>query len=87
MIDLYSSATPNGRKITILLEELGIDYNPININLNKKEQFSENFSSISPTNKIPVIYDKENNQIIIVYIFIIDIKPDLLTNDNFWISC
>ena len=64
MIDLYTSATPNGRKISILLEELGVKYNPININLSKKEQFSEKFSRLSPTNKIPVILDKENNQII-----------------------
>ena len=64
MIDLYSSATPNGRKITIMLEELGIKYNPILISLDKKEQFSPEFSKISPTNKIPVIVDKDNNQII-----------------------
>ena len=44
MIDLYSSSTPNGRKITILLEELEIDYNPIFISLDKKEQFSPEFS-------------------------------------------
>jgi GST-like protein len=64
MIDLYSSSTPNGRKITILLEELGIDYNPILVSLDKKEQFSPEFSKISPTNKIPVIVDKESNQTI-----------------------
>jgi GSH-dependent disulfide-bond oxidoreductase len=64
MIDLYSSPTPNGRKITILLEELGIDYNTILISLEKKEQFSPKFSKISPTNKIPVIVDKESNQTI-----------------------
>ena len=58
MIDLYSSATPNGRKISIMLEELGVEYNPIFINLEKKEQFSEDFSRISPSNKIPVIVDK-----------------------------
>ena len=62
MIDLYSSATPNGRKITIMLEELGIKYNPILISLDKKEQFSPEFSKISPTNKIPVIVDKDNSQ-------------------------
>ena len=64
MIDLYSSATPNGRKITIMLEELGVKYNPILISLDKKEQFSPEFSKISPTNKIPVIVDKESGQII-----------------------
>ena len=64
MIDLYSSSTPNGRKISIMLEELGVKYNPILISLNKKEQFSPEFSKISPTNKIPVIVDKESGQII-----------------------
>ncbi len=64
MIDLYSSSTPNGRKITIMLEELGVKYNPILISLDKKEQFSPEFSKISPTNKIPVIVDKESGQII-----------------------
>ena len=62
MIDLYSSSTPNGRKISIMLEELDIQYNPILISLDKKEQFSPEFSKISPTNKIPVIVDKENGQ-------------------------
>ena len=61
MIDLYSSATPNGRKITIMLEELGVKYTAININLEKREQFSAEFSKLSPSNKIPVIVDKENN--------------------------
>ena len=64
MIDLYSSSTPNGRKISIMLEELNIKYNPILISLDKKEQFSSEFSKISPTNKIPVIVDKESGQII-----------------------
>jgi len=88
MIDLYSSATPNGRKITILLEELGIDYNPININLNKKEQFTENFSSISPTNKIPVILDKENNQIIFesgaILLYLAKKYNKFLDQKNYW---
>ena len=61
MIDLYSSPSPNGRKISIMLEELSVEYNPIFINLEKKEQFTEEFSKISPSNKIPVIVDKENN--------------------------
>ena len=64
MIDLYSSSTPNGRKISIMLEELDIKYNPILISLDKKEQFSPEFSKISPTNKIPVIVDKDSGQII-----------------------
>ena len=59
MIDLYSSATPNGRKISIMLEELGVQYSAIHIDLEKKEQFSDFFSKISPSNKIPVIVDND----------------------------
>ena len=62
MIDLYSSPTPNGRKISIMLEELKVKYNSIFINLEEKEQFSDDFSKISPANKVPVIVDKDNNQ-------------------------
>ena len=43
MIDLYTWTTPNGRKISILLEELGINYNMIPINITKNEQFSNDF--------------------------------------------
>ena len=64
MIELFSANTPNGKKISIMLEELDIKYNPILISLDKKEQFSPEFSKISPTNKIQVIVDKESGQII-----------------------
>ena len=50
MIDLYTSSTPNGRKISIMLEELEIDYNPILISLDKKEQFSPDNGAKSYTN-------------------------------------
>ena len=62
MIDLYTWPTPNGRKISILLEELNAPYNVIPINISKEEQFSKKFSAISPSNKIPAIVDKENNK-------------------------
>ena len=88
MIDLYSSATPNGRKITIMLEELGIKYNPILISLDKKEQFSPEFSKISPTNKIPVIVDKENNQIIFesgaILLYLAKKYSKFLNEKNYW---
>ena len=64
MIDLYYSPTPNGRKISILLEEIGVSYKVIMVDLNKGEQFSKEFTSISPSNKIPAIVDRENNQFI-----------------------
>ena len=88
MIDLYSSATPNGRKITIMLEELRLKYNPIQINLDKKEQFSEKFSKISPSNKIPVIVDKENNQTIFesgaILLYLANKYNKFLNKKNYW---
>ena len=59
MIDLYTWSTPNGRKISILLEELKVKYKVIPINIMKNEQFSENFLKISPNNKIPAILSGE----------------------------
>ena len=60
MIDLYSWGTPNGRKITIMLEELGIEYNMHPINIMKDDQFKPEFLKISPNNKIPAIVDSDN---------------------------
>ena len=57
MFDLYTWPTPNGRKVSILLEELELDYNIIPIDIDKGDQFSEKFKSISVDNKIPIIYD------------------------------
>ena len=59
VIDLYTWPTPNGRKISILLEELKIEYNVLPVNINKNEQFKKKFTKISPSNKIPAIVDKE----------------------------
>ena len=61
MIDLYTWPTPNGRKISILLEELKVNYNVILVNLDEGEQFSKEFTKISPNNKIPAIVDNEKN--------------------------
>ena len=62
MIDLYYWHTPNGRKISILLEELQVPYKIIEIDISNNEQFGKKFSSISPSNKIPAIVDHETNQ-------------------------
>ena len=62
MIDLYSWGTPNGRKITIMLEELGLEYAMHPINIMKDDQFSPEFLAISPNNKIPAIVDNDNGQ-------------------------
>ena len=88
MIDLYSSPTPNGRKISIMLEELGVEYNPIFINLEQKEQFSEDFSKISPSNKIPVIVDKDNNQTVFesgaILLYLAKKYKKFLNRDKYW---
>ncbi len=59
MIDLYAWNTPNGRKITIMLEEAELDYKIHLVNLEKKEQFAPEFLKISPNNKIPAIVDND----------------------------
>ena len=58
-IDLYYWPTPNGHKITILLEELGVPYNLHFINIGKGDQFLPDFLAISPNNKMPAIVDPE----------------------------
>ncbi len=59
MIDLYYAPTPNGLKIRLFLEEAGLAYRIVPVNLGKGEQFSPEFLSISPNNKIPAIVDHE----------------------------
>lgn len=60
MIDLYTWHTPNGRKVSILLEELGIDYTVHPIDISKDEQFDPAFLKIAPNNRIPAIVDQDN---------------------------
>ncbi len=62
MIDLYSANTPNGKKISIMLEEIGFDYKVIKVDINNGEQFKDEFKKISPLSKIPVIFDHKNKK-------------------------
>ena len=59
MIDLYTWSTPNGRKVSIMLEELGLDYAVHPVDIGKGEQFEPEFLAISPNNKIPAIVDAD----------------------------
>lgn len=59
MIDLYTWTTPNGRKVSILLEELRIPYTVYSIDISKDEQFAPDFLKIAPNNRIPAIVDHE----------------------------
>ena len=60
MIELFASDTPNGKKISIMLEEIKLPYKVISIDLGKGEQFKQTFIELSPFSKIPVI--KDNNE-------------------------
>lgn len=59
-IELYTAPTPNGRKVSIALEELGIPYTVHAVDLDAGEQFDESFRAISPNNRIPAIVDRDN---------------------------
>ena len=59
MIELLTADTPNGKKISIMLEEINYDYKVTKININKDEQFKPEFKKLSPFSKIPVIIDHE----------------------------
>ena len=60
MYDLYTWGTPNGRKVSIMLEELELSYEVKTVNITKDEQFSSEFLEISPNNKIPALVDRDN---------------------------
>ena len=62
MIELLTANTPNGKKISIMLEEIKFKYKVTKININKNEQFNPEFVKLSPFRKIPVIIDHQNNQ-------------------------
>jgi GST-like protein len=57
LIDLYTWSTPNGRKVSIMLEETGLDYRVKPVNIGQGEQFAPEFLKISPNNRIPAIVD------------------------------
>ena len=59
MIDLHYAPTPNGWKISIMLEELGIPYNVIPVNIREGDQFKPEFLAVSPNNRIPAIVDRQ----------------------------
>jgi GST-like protein len=59
MIDLFYWPTPNGKKVTILLEEAGIPYNVVSLNIGRGDQFTDDFLKISPNNRMPAMVDTE----------------------------
>ena len=61
MIDLYTFTTPNGRKISIMLEEVGLDYQVHKVDITKGEQFTPEYIAINPNSKIPAIIDRDRD--------------------------
>ena len=62
MIELFTADTPNGKKISIMLEEIGYEYKVTKVDLDNKDQFKPEFIKISPFSKIPAIIDHDNNE-------------------------
>ena len=62
MIELLTANTPNGKKISIMLEEIGYKYKVTKVNINKDEQFKPEFRKLSPFSKIPILIDHEKKQ-------------------------
>ncbi len=65
MIDLYTAPTPNGRKISIMLEEIDLDYTVHHINLGQLEQKRPEFLAMNPNGRIPVIVDRDNDDFVV----------------------
>ena len=59
MIDLYYWPTPNGKKVTILLEECGLPYNIIPLDIGRGDQFKDEFLKLNPNHRMPVMVDRE----------------------------
>jgi GST-like protein len=94
MIELFSANTPNGKKISIMLEEIGYEFKITKVDIGKDEQFKPDFKKISPFSKIPVIIDHKNNKTIfesgaiLIYLGEISGKfynKDDRTNINQWL--
>ena len=94
MIELFSANTPNGKKISIMLEEIGYEFKVTKVDIGKDEQFKPDFKKISQFSKIPVIIDHKNNKTIfesgaiLIYLGEISGKfynKDDRTNINQWL--
>lgn len=86
MIDLYTWTTPNGYKASILLEELGLDYEVHPINIMEDDQYAPDYLKISPNNKIPAIVDRDNGMTLMesgaIMIYLADKTGKLLPKDG-----
>ncbi|MHC8358075.1 glutathione S-transferase family protein [Pseudomonas sp. LB3P81] len=86
MIDLYTAATPNGHKVSIVLEELGLPYTVHALSFDKKEQKSADFLKINPNGRIPAIVDRTNGDFAVfesgaILIYLAEMTGKLLPKD------
>ncbi|MNF52416.1 Disulfide-bond oxidoreductase YfcG [compost metagenome] len=86
MIDLYTAATPNGHKVSIVLEELGLPYTVHALSFDKKEQKSADFLKINPNGRIPAIVDRANGDFAVfesgaILIYLAELSGQLLPKD------
>jgi GST-like protein len=86
MIDLYTAATPNGHKVSIVLEELGLPYTVHALSFDKKEQKSADFLKINPNGRIPAIVDRANGDFAVfesgaILIYLAEMTGKLLPSD------
>ncbi|PPA01939.1 glutathione S-transferase [Pseudomonas sp. MWU12-2312b] len=86
MIDLYTAATPNGHKVSIVLEELGLPYTVHALSFDKKEQKSADFLKINPNGRIPAIVDRTNGDFTVfesgaILIYLAEMTGKLLPAD------
>ena len=87
MIDLYTAATPNGRKVSIMLEEVGVPYNVIHIKLHKLEQRNPDYLKLNPNGRIPTIVDRDEDDFAIfesgaILIYLAEKTGKLLPTDK-----
>jgi GSH-dependent disulfide-bond oxidoreductase len=86
VIDLYTWTTPNGRKASIMLEEIGLPYTAHAVDISKDEQFKPEFLKISPNNRIPAIVDSDNGYHLMesgaILIYLADKTGKLLPKDS-----
>lgn len=86
MIDLYTAATPNGHKVSIVLEELGMPYTVHVLSFDKKEQKAPAFLKINPNGRIPAIVDRDNGDFAVfesgaILIYLAELSGKLLPKD------
>jgi GST-like protein len=87
MIDLYTAATPNGRKVSIMLEEVGVPYNVIHLKLHKLEQRNPEYTKLNPNGRIPTIVDHHEDDFVVfesgaILIYLAERSGTLLPTDK-----